>query len=321
MTLDRDFLHKIIISEVNQNVRFNPTKVHVYNAFESINNACFNGKLPLCNIKMISDKKYLGYFSYEELVGNRIIDPTISINASYQYTIKEFESVVAHEMIHYYLAYYGIDVKCKHGNEFHSLASQINSSMGLQISDSVDVSQMSYSKQQFQISSQLLGYMSSYANSLKQYLPQIKQESKGKNGRLATFYSDLYIFTENLVVALNKAVKKRSLNEDMWQQMIPFKPVNDYINGFRDWYNKSNRWFNSLGDGGYDGKSKYSNSNGVKSSDLIGLLYNVYPNIKKQYQKYSMGYNSQVITNEFTIIDDLKTRIDAEINNAQGQNP
>jgi hypothetical protein len=28
-----------------------------------------------------------------------------------------------------------------------------------------------------------------------------------------------------------------------------------------------------------------------------------------------------VITNEFTIIDDLKTRIDAEINNAQGQNP
>ena len=34
-----------------------------------------------------------------------------------------------------------------------------------------------------------------------------------------------------------------------------------------------------------------------------------------------MGYNSQVITNEFTIIDDLKTRIDAEINNAQGQNP
>lgn len=322
MNVNENVLRQIILTEVNQNVRFNPTKAHVYNTFEAINRACFRGKLPMCGIKMISDRKYLGYFHYDEIIGNQLENPVISINENYQYTINEFESIVAHEMIHYYLAYYGIDIKCKHGNEFHNLANQINSRMGLNITDTVDISQMTYGRQNQQLSAQLLGYMNSYANSLKQYLPQIKNESKSKNGRLAEFYTTLYSFTENLVYALQRCVKKRSLNEDVGnlvQQVLPFKPVNDYVNGFRDWYNDAARWFSM------DGDSRNRRGQGygaqMNSTDLIGLLYNVYPNIKKQYQKYSMGYNSQTITNEFTMIDDLKSKIDAEINNAQGQNP
>ena len=324
MVLSEKKLHDIILSEVNQNVRFNPTKAHVYNVFGTINKACFNGQLPMCAIKMINDKKYLGYFSYSNVVGNRIANPTISINQAYQYTMLEFESVVAHEMIHYYLAYNGFDIKCKHGNEFHSLASKINASMGLQISDTVDVSQMTYQKQKIQISSQLLGYMDSYMNSLKQYLPQIKQESKNKGKRLYEFYANLYEFTENMIYALKKAISKRTLNEGLMQQVLPFNPIWDAVNGFKKYYNKTNNWIDkNLAQNGNNNQWQYANaySNGSGNNSLIDLLYNVYPNIKKEYQNYSMGLNSLVITNEFTILDDLKSRIDAEINNAQGTNP
>ena len=341
MNINEELIHRIIISEINQNVRFNPTKVHVYNIFNEINGSCFRNRLPLCNIQMLSNKKYLGYFSYDGINGNKLNNPTIYINPNYQYTIKELESVVAHEMIHYYLAYFGIDVNCKHGNEFHSLASQINSRMGLQINDTVDISNMGYSKQQMRISAQLLAYMNSYANSLKQYLPRINQESKNKNGRLATFYSELYSFTSYLVSALNRAVKKRSLNEGFWQKalsmggdalstvanditngmtqkVLPFKPINYMVNGFRKGYNNGQRWFQRN-----NGTNTQRNGgNGLqRDNSLTSLLYFVYPKIKRQYQNFSMGYSSQLVTNEFTIIDDLKTRIDAEINNAQGNKP
>ena len=39
----------------------------------------------------------------------------------------QFESVLAHEMIHYYLAQIGADPKCSHGVEFKQMANDINS--------------------------------------------------------------------------------------------------------------------------------------------------------------------------------------------------
>lgn len=330
MLINEILLHNIILAEINQNVKFNPTKANVYNTFNSLNTRCFNDSLPMCDIEMITDRKYLGYFHYDGVNGNQLINPKISINQAYQYTMSEFESVVAHEMIHYYLAYNGQDMSCDHSNYFHTLASQINSQLGLNINDTVDVTNMAYNNQQVQISSQLLGYMNSYLNTLKQYLGGIKNESKGKNGTLAQFYTNLYQFTQNIINSLQRCIKKRSLNEDIGQTaiqgvqtLIPLQPVNDLINGYEEYSNKTKNW---MTDGRMDnnysqyGKNGANNSNN-NTSGLIYLLYNVYPKIKTQYQKCSMGYNSLIVTNEFRILDDLKSKIDAETNNAQGGNP
>ena len=90
------------------------------------------------------------------------------------------------------------------------------------------------------------------------------------------------------------------------------------MHGYRNGYNKTQRWLTNQN--GY-GNNMANNTFGGNNGGLIYLLYNIYPNLKKQYQKISIGYNSQVITNEFTVLDDLKSRIDDETNNAQGQNP
>lgn len=307
MILNEEFLHKIIISEIDQNVRFNPSKAHVYNTFNTINKNCFNGKLKPCNIQMISDRKYLGFFNYDGIKGNKLINPTISVNYKYQYTIKEFESVVAHEMIHYYLAYFGIN---NHGYEFQSLANKINRTMGLQISDTVDATQMGYNNQQLQVSGQLLGYMNACAKALNQYLPKIKQESNGKNGNLTEFFSTVYEFTYNLINALNRCISKKSLNEDLIQKVLPFKPIDDFRYGFKKYYAMAQNWIN-----GKNGNTTYSNSGTISNTDLIGLLYSVYPKLRTKYQR--LGYKSTVITNEFKSIDDLKVRIDAETKNTQ----
>jgi len=50
----------------------------------------------------------------------------------------EFESVVVHEMIHYYIAYYKIRDNEEHGREFMRLAKQLNERYGLKIAPRVD---------------------------------------------------------------------------------------------------------------------------------------------------------------------------------------
>ncbi len=48
---------------------------------------------------------------------------------------------MVHEMIHYYLAYFGIDKRCKHGKDFKRMAKQLNEAHGLHITTIVDIAQ------------------------------------------------------------------------------------------------------------------------------------------------------------------------------------
>ena len=48
---------------------------------------------------------------------------------------------LCHEMIHYYLAYFGIDRSCKHGKKFNEMAARLNASFGLHITPTVDLSE------------------------------------------------------------------------------------------------------------------------------------------------------------------------------------
>jgi predicted SprT family Zn-dependent metalloprotease len=59
----------------------------------------------------------------------------------YDFTPKQFEDILVHEMIHYYLAYFGIDKSCSHGREFKKMAKRLNQAYGLNITKTLDISQ------------------------------------------------------------------------------------------------------------------------------------------------------------------------------------
>ena len=326
MYINESLIHRILINEINNNVRFNPTKPHVFQIFEEINNSFFNGSLPVCNIQMYRGKQYkdyLGFFNHQgrNPKNGQLISPTIWINGMYQMTMDELKNIVAHEMIHYYLAYNGKDIDCKHTKEFKSLASQMNSTLGLHITDTIDISQMDYgnTNQQTQISNTLIYYMQSYSNSLKSYLPKIQQEGNASSGNIAQFYTHLYKFTQALIQAIDRCVQKKSLNEEsvrqITQKLVPFKPINDFINGYEEYYNKAQSWLDRER---YKKKMKDydeddDSSNNIQNSQLMMLLTNEYAKIKQEYQPLSRQLKSVTITNEFKAIDELKKRINNEL--------
>lgn len=58
----------------------------------------------------------------------------------YDFTPKQFEDIFVHEMIHYYLAYFGLDKSCSHGREFKKMAKRLNQTYGLNITKQLDIS-------------------------------------------------------------------------------------------------------------------------------------------------------------------------------------
>lgn len=227
---------------------------------------------------------------------------------------------MAHEMIHYYLAYNGTDPKVTHGREFHELADRVSQALGVPITDEVDTSNMTMGNpSSLGISPTLLAYMKSYKGSFENYLPKIKQEGKNKVGQMEEIYGMLCAFTKNLIYALNRAIKKRSLNE-----ANILKPINDFIYGYRKGYNATLNALVGNGKYGYDANTNnpYGSLGGkINSKRLMDLLYIVYPQMKKKYEKVTMGYNSNLISTLFATVDDLKARIDNEAHSNGQQSP
>ena len=58
----------------------------------------------------------------------------------YDFTPKQFEDILVHEMIHYYLAYFGLDKRCRHGREFKKMANRLNQTYGLNVTKLLDLS-------------------------------------------------------------------------------------------------------------------------------------------------------------------------------------
>ena len=58
----------------------------------------------------------------------------------YDFTESQFVDIMCHEMIHYYLAYYGIDRKVKHGKDFNEMADRLNEKHHLHITEKYDKS-------------------------------------------------------------------------------------------------------------------------------------------------------------------------------------
>lgn len=115
---------------------------NIAEAFDNYNKTYFEGKLPVPMFDLLHSFRTCGYFQYTKGVwfDKTLYDPTISMTDYYDFTEKQFKDIMVHEMIHYYLAYYGIDRRCKHGKKFRQMSECLNRTYGLNISSYLDLS-------------------------------------------------------------------------------------------------------------------------------------------------------------------------------------
>ena len=111
--------------------------------FDTCNMKYFEGKLLFPQFDLLHSFKTCGFFHCNTggWLDNSIYDPVISMTDYYDFTERQFEDIMCHEMIHYYLAYFGIDRNCRHGREFKKMAEKLNKAFGLCITVKLDISQ------------------------------------------------------------------------------------------------------------------------------------------------------------------------------------
>lgn len=113
-------------------------------AFNECNEKYFEGKLPFPQFELLHSFRTCGYFDcdYEQGWFSRTLyNFRISMTDYYDFTPRQFEDILVHEMIHYYLAYFGIDKSLGHGREFKKMAKRLNQTYGLNITKTLDISQ------------------------------------------------------------------------------------------------------------------------------------------------------------------------------------
>lgn len=113
-------------------------------AFNQCNMKYFEGKLPIPMFDLLHSFRTCGYFNcdYEQGWFSRTLyNFRISMTDYYDFTPKQFEDILVHEMIHYYLAYFGIDKDLSHGREFKKMAKRLNQTYGLNVTKTLDMSQ------------------------------------------------------------------------------------------------------------------------------------------------------------------------------------
>ena len=319
-------IHRIILNEVNQMVSFFPNMYNVVTTFQKINNSYFNNALKLCKFNLKLKKNYLGYFKYDGYNGNNLINPIISINGAYKYTMEQFESIIAHEMIHYYLAERGIDLKCSHGQEFKQMANDMSAKLGITITETVDTGNMQYSSNNnaYTPSEQFIGKLNAYYQAIKMHNDSLYKDMKSKNGAILSFMQMLYSFDIALLNAIKRCVSKKSINES-----------GELMQAHRNGQSGYNKWRNSMLNALTKKWGKDRQGNGGKSintasfdknAPLMSLLFHVFPNkIEKSFDgvnKRTMNMLSSIndVDALMVTIRQLGACVENEINNAQGMN-
>ena len=108
--------------------------------FTKFNNEYFSGILPFPEFKLRKSYNILGYFSCRYNDDYSMYDCVLEISNRYDYTEEQLRNIMVHEMVHYYLAYTGEDVKMEHGKKFISMASKLNKKYYLNITPTIDIS-------------------------------------------------------------------------------------------------------------------------------------------------------------------------------------
>lgn len=118
-------------------------ELNILSFFHIYNEKYFNGVLPIPTLRIMHSYRTLGYFHCEIDNDGYILNPTIYISDNYEYTESQLKNIIVHEMIHYFLAYCGKDMKCHHGKEFRKMSQKLNSKYGLNITSTIDLTPFS----------------------------------------------------------------------------------------------------------------------------------------------------------------------------------
>jgi hypothetical protein len=115
---------------------------NMLDTFNLCNMEYFGGELMFPEFELLHSKNTCGYFKYTKggWFDHTLYDPIIMMTDYYDFTDSQYRDIMCHEMIHYYLAYTGVDRNCHHGKEFKKMADQLNLNYGLHITKRLDVS-------------------------------------------------------------------------------------------------------------------------------------------------------------------------------------
>ena len=106
----------------------------------------FNGTLAIPKVKVNNSYKHIGRFYYSYNRESRTMEPTIEMSRCYDFTDDQFQDILVHEMIHYYIASNGIKDNGHHGDEFMRMADDFNKKYKLNIAPTIDMSSYMLSK-------------------------------------------------------------------------------------------------------------------------------------------------------------------------------
>lgn len=108
---------------------------NMLDTFNLCNMEYFGGELMFPEFELLHSKNTCGYFKYTKggWFDHTLYDPIIMMTDYYDFTDSQYRDIMCHEMIHYYLAYTGVDRNCHHGKEFKKMADQLNLNYGLHI--------------------------------------------------------------------------------------------------------------------------------------------------------------------------------------------
>ncbi len=119
-----------------------PTREQMKAWFDTFNRQYFNGELPLPRLALGNSRTRLGSMSCRRrrtLTGWRFSDFAIRLSTYYDCTEREMQTVLLHEMIHYYIAWKGIRDDAPHGRVFRSIMNGLNTRHGWNISVSASM--------------------------------------------------------------------------------------------------------------------------------------------------------------------------------------
>lgn len=116
---------------------------NMLDTFNLCNMEFFEGKLLFPQFGLLHSYRTCGFFEYTKggWFDRTLYDPMISITDYYDFTERQFRDILCHEMIHYYLAYFGEDWGCHHGKKFKNMADRLNRKYGLHITPYLNLSQ------------------------------------------------------------------------------------------------------------------------------------------------------------------------------------
>lgn len=348
-----------LLYEYNQ-TRFTPTIMDMDKEFKTLNTLMYNDVLPTPRFKPTNSQQQFGEFTCQIDNSGRITNPIISISVYYQYDIQQFDSLMAHEMIHYYLAYIGHDTNCTHNAEWQQMADDFNQDYGLEISETIDTTKYTPSQQPNGggngngqpnnpqnpsqqpngggINPQIWKQLEQIAKNLVKFYEQASKEqnslsaNKQNQPQLVNASLNLLNLCPTICERIKVCVKKQTLNENFTQGNA--QPTVSQVFGLKGgpmYYGSKlmhdyNKWNQILWLGNKT-IYKYTDQYGKTHEDyytLYQLVFEVYPNTKKQYSKYSTTLSQQVPTSTqiITEIDGLQQLMQQELGqNQQVQNP